>query len=267
MLVFEALDSITTVSKTPTKVKIRHSSAFLGSATKFRVEPETIFSSGAHVAKSTSTQELCDLLENAMCASGMSEGCSLLSAEEADHEAWGSVVMVLETCSAGDFDATATMTATTATAAAGSAITGNAPHVSAPQTGALAKIDALPAASCEDSTASPHDSPLSVAAAQPAPAPAIVNHSQGKNYLQFVDENMCQSSSNGHKVLNSPVAALTTPSKDTSRRRSSFSGARYASVMNSCTKVLQDIDNVVHQNGILMSPLPANLPIPPPAVQ
>jgi hypothetical protein len=234
MLVFEALDSITTVSKTPTKLKIRNSSAFLGSMTKMRVESSKKVTMTAGKQRFfeptiTSTEELCELLEASI--SGVA-GCSFLDATEADGD-YGSVS--LESC----FESDVALLLNCAAAN---------PDPALPTKKQEAKQATNMHSSSEISKAL-FEQPASAAATPTvvtkfaAASPPCTAHTPGQilgkpsgNHIR--DENV---SSNVQDFLpTTPTPLLASASKRSSR---------LSSLMNSCSKVMQEMEDVVmHTN-------------------
>ena len=212
LLVFEALDNISSVSKTPTTVKIRHSTAFFGSATKVRVESDVQQQQQSPRRQkrttikmppptATSTEELTQLLQETMKNMGI--GPSLLKGSEADDDA---ADISLESIGADDY---AVMSAVIAERNQNSLV----PSTTTPQ-----KSFALyTSESCEELSES---------------LPVRRDLGNNSKTLELVQDENTPQNLRKQKVTATPT-----------RRESK----RFENVMLSCSKVLQDIDMMLGQ--------------------
>lgn len=200
LLVIEALESISSVSKTPTKLKIRNSTAFSGSATKKRME--AVGAKGLSPPTPANDYDLCKLLE----------ACIGFEAAEADKEE--AELIQLQPWSAEDAALLAYGTS------ARPAVLATTPPTSSP------KLKSLKAMQADGRFSSP---------------------------LHVNDENISDNITSHHNTIintgskNSIPAFNSPPSKSVSANAIASSSKRFrrlSSVMDSCTKLLQDIDHL-----------------------
>jgi hypothetical protein len=223
LLVIEALENISTVSKTPTKMKIRKSCAFLESATKMRVEtpkqnhliPKTdqVSQSKQFIPKATTTNELLGMLEKTL--NDFTEKCSLLALDA--EENGGQSVMLQSSCAeememlmspAEEVTPSLLSTHSIKIQQSSHSLTPKEAH------GAIAKTASTPTR-------------------LPVSSRKREKGHHGGTPSMFGDENMCHNTGK----TNSPLP--TTPTSATRR------ASRFANVLNSCSKVLQEIDITV----------------------
>ena len=257
LLVFEALDSITTVSKTPTKVKIRNSSAFLGSSTKMRVETslkEAVPAKNKNTdalqdvtrPTATSAQEVWQLLGEYV-ARGNTTSYSLLGARESDVVVAtpDTISVTLACCAAEDIELLAGMKTRTHSSPAPSDAAierqrqrtplqpnPNIPVQSSDISMELFKTDAA-APVMRHSSTTPH----SKLTPSPLTCPKTVVAPNETRLLIIGNENL------SHNIPEeTPLSVSTTyPTTPSSGKRSS----RFNNVLNSCSKVLQEMDNMM----------------------
>jgi hypothetical protein len=242
LLVFEALDNISSVSKTPTKVKIRKSSAFLGSSSKMRLESFTpskevkcLFEKrnekqGCYTPTATSTEELLQVLAPYISAC---PSHSLLEASEAEDK---SLTVHLSSCSAEDLEISAALSpAHTDTEDAAA----YAQQSTQSETQRDAKL----------SVASPPPPPSAAAAAAAVSPPQSASTSRKTLLSSAVDgrkggNNAIRDENLSHNIPDSQASGAVPTTPMSSSKRSS---SRFHNVMNSCSKVLQEIDVVICQ--------------------